>query len=94
MCRWIAVVERMPEPCEYVLVFVRIADVTRRLRAFYAAENTVELDPELEPWAGCTEKDDVWYVEPGWYEANEYEETHWRITGRVTHWMPFPDPPE
>ena len=92
---WIPVNEKMPEPCEYVLCFVKIADATRRLRAFYAAEKSVELDPEVEPWGGCTEDENGdWWVEPGWYEANEYEDTHWRIAGKVTHWMPLPEPPD
>jgi hypothetical protein len=32
-------------------------------------------------------------VKPGWYETNEYEETHWAVSDPVTHWMKLPDPP-
>jgi hypothetical protein len=41
----------------------------------------------------CGEQDNYYWPE-GWYEWNFYEETHWVVEGKVTHWMCLPDFPE
>ena len=98
MSKWIPVSERLPEAEVYVIAFV--TDPTRpkwsrRIRAQYAGLNVLELGCDQEPWDGCTydEESGDCFVQPGWYEANEYEETNWRVSDVVTHWMPLPDPP-
>ena len=97
MSNWIKVEERQPDPGVPVIAFVtdpKNPKWSRRIRAVYAVEGTLELG-EGDPWDGCTcdEESGEWFCQPGWYEQNWYEETNWRVTDTVTHWMPLPDPP-
>lgn len=96
---WIKVTERLPGSSP-VLVFVVMdaarpgQTITRRLRAVYARENSLELGGDQAWFDGCTEDEEGnTFCAPGWYESNEFEDTHWLIDGDVTHWMPLPDPP-
>lgn len=95
---WIKCAERMPPPGTPVLAFVPDfggGGLSRRIRAHYAAPLTLPLSEDADPAGGdYDEKTDEYYAEEGWYETNEYEETHWRVGGQVTHWMPLPRPPE
>lgn len=91
--RWIPVSDRMPETGVMVLACFRNKfDEHRRIRAMYAAPKTLEsaLDDEGGEY---DEEADIFWANEGWYEANEYEETHWRVDGRITHWMELPPPP-
>lgn len=91
---WVPVSEQMPEPGRHVLCFGRSSHgIPRTLRAIYAAEKTLEQHLDCDGGVYDEETDTYW-VEPGWYETNEYEDIHWRIGHEVTHWMPLPDPPE
>ena len=95
---WISVKDRVPEPGLPVIAFVtdpKNPQWSRRIRAAYAEEGTLELG-EGEPWDGCTcdEENGDWFCQPGWYEHNWYEDTNWRVTDTVTHWMPLPTPPQ
>ncbi len=92
---WIDVKNRLPKSGVPVIVFVVVGDKTRRLRALYAARHTLELGDDQEPWGDdCyDEETDTYFCPEGWYEYNEFEDTHWHIDGTVTHWMPLPDPP-
>lgn len=95
--KWVPVGEQLPEPGVPVLVFVPNAHGadgnSRRLRAQYAAEKTLE---QADCCDGGTydEETDTYWCELGWYENNEFEDTHWAIDGTVTHWMPLPAAPE
>lgn len=99
--RWIPVEERLPEPDVPVLAFVREAGPTssgrwtRRIRAIYAPESTIEgsMDDEHEGSVYDEEKD-AYFLREGWYEQNEYEEVHWMVAAPVTHWMPLPPAPK
>ena len=95
---WIETKDKMPEPGIPVLVYVQnvYGDKTRRLRAQYADKHMLEMEvviSDCEDDVDYSEAEDTYYVKPGWYETNENEETHWRIIGDVTHWMPLPEPP-
>lgn len=91
---WIKVEDRLPEAEVPVLVFVHLpTGKTRRLRAEYAPRFTVEASYEDEA-VDYDEENDAYWLPEGWYESNEYEETHWAITDPITHWMPLPEPPE
>lgn len=91
---WIKCSDQMPKPGTPVLAFVRAEarpKWTRRIRAMYAAPKTLEAadgdDGEYD------EERDAYFCKEGWYETNEYEEVHWVVHDRVTHWMPMPEPP-
>lgn len=93
---WIKCSDQMPKPGISVLAFVQAERDdgklwTRRIRAQYAAEGTLEAADEEE--GVYDEKRDAYFVAPGWYETNEYEEIHWCVHDPVTHWMPLPEPP-
>ena len=94
MSEWIKCSERMPKSGMPVIAFVQRLEGkpwTRRIRAMYVAKGTLEAadteDGEYD------EERDAYFVAPGWYENNEFEETHWSVSDSVTHWMPLPDPP-
>lgn len=90
---WISVEERLPDAGEFVMVFVVEGKQTRRLRAFYAPKHTIEQTYDSD-WTDYSEEKDEYFLPVGWYEANHYEETHWRISdGVVTDWLPLPAPP-
>jgi hypothetical protein len=95
---WIPVSERLPDPGVPVLVFVPHAygdsSGSRRLRAQYAAEKTLEQSDDSIESGIYDSATDTYWCEPGWYETNEYEGVHWRIQGDVTHWMPLPAAPQ
>lgn len=93
---WIAVDERLPEPCRAVLLCVESATSGRRyvIRAEHAAPNTMALGDDQEWWEGCTtdEHDDT-YCPEGWYEHNQFDETNWLVTDKAIAWQPLPPPP-
>lgn len=92
---WIGVDDRLPPDDTPVLVAVTGGIGWPVLRASYARRFTLEVGVGVEDSAGeYDEKTDTYYCGEGWFEMNCYEETHWRIEGAVTHWMPLPDPPE
>jgi hypothetical protein len=93
---WRPVSAQMPDPGREVLVFVRMPgaseSITRRLRAQWNDGETLRLSDDAEGGV-YNEELDEYFCEAGWYESNEFEETHWRIEGDVTHWMDLPEPP-
>ena len=93
--RWIPVSEGPPDSGVPVIAFVEkvYGGNTRRLRAQYAAPKTLEQSPECEG-GEYDEETDAYYCKEGWYESNEFEETHWRIEGEVTSWQSLPPAPE
>ncbi len=68
---------------------------TRRIRAEYAMARTLEVDEDnvVEGFGEYDEASDSYWCPEGWYETNEYEETHWQVSDPVTHWMPLPELP-
>lgn len=49
-------------------------------------------EAEYDP-SGFDGEDMYWWPE-GWYEWNEFDETHYMINGTVTHWSVMPGLPE
>lgn len=95
MSEWIKCSDQMPKPGVNVLAFVQHfggGKYTRRIRAMYAAAKTLEAADEED--GEYDEERDAYFVKPGWYESNEYEEVHWAVHDPVTHWMTLPDPPK
>lgn len=64
----------------------------RTIRAQYAEQFT-SLESIEDETSEYSEEKDEYFVREGWYEDNEFEETHWRVDGEVTHWMSIPEPP-
>lgn len=95
MSTWIRVEDRLPGSGVPVIAWVPNRGAGgRRIRAEYAAPKTLELHPECEPEEGSYDEDtDTYWCSEGWYESNEYEEIHWKVSDPVTHWMPLPAPP-
>lgn len=92
---WISVADELPEPGRPVLAaFEYPHHKTKRvIRAQWADRLTL---PAADADEDCdySEELDEYFVPPGWYETNEMEEIHWKVTEEVTHWMPLPAPPE
>lgn len=95
---WISVDERLPETKQRVLVcFTNSYDRSWVTCADYIAPRTVlEEDYMDEQFSGGGEYDkekDCYWTEAGWYEHNYEPETNWKLTDKVTHWMPLPASP-
>lgn len=91
----VVAIDGLPKSGVPVIAFViNAAGKSRRIRAMYAAEKTLPLDADCDdPGAVFDEETDTLYCPEGWYETNEYEETHWGVSDPVTHWMPLPEAP-
>jgi hypothetical protein len=93
MNKWISVKDRLPEPgVKVIAYFLNEFGKHRRIMAMYAPPKTVEAETDDE-WCDYDEKTDNYYIPCGWYEHNEFDETHWGIDNNITHWMPLPKPP-
>lgn len=91
--QWVSVADRLPETGKPVLAyFVNEFGKGRRIRAFYAPKHAIEQSVESD-WFDYDETSDVYWLPEGWYENNEFEETHWHVSGDVTHWMELPEGP-
>ena len=88
---WIPVGEQLPESGKPVLL-----DIGKKypIRAMWAARFTLEADDEDPDWGEWNEDGDMYYCPEGWYEWNEHEETHWRVSVEPLRWMPLPQPPK
>ena len=84
---WISVDERLPEPGTPVLL-----DIGKKypIRAMWAAKHTVQAADDDTDWGEYVEEDDMYYAPEGWYEWNQCEENHWRVTETPRAWMPLP----
>lgn len=94
---WVPVSERLPDPGLPVIACVVDRHGTkwrRRIRAQYAPPLTLEMSDDCADEGDYDDATDTLYCKAGWYEDNEYEDTHWLVTDEVTHWMPLPDFPE
>lgn len=91
--KWIAVKDKVPDTGVMVLAYFKNEyNNHRRIRAMYVPAKTIEDEGE-EEFYEYDEEAETYYLPEGWYEQNEFEETHWCVHGEVTHWMPLPEPP-
>lgn len=92
---WKETKQEMPKPELPVIAYgLNSHGKIRRMRACYIPENYMESDGDSFLGADCyNEEKDMYYWPKGWYEWNEYEETHWLIDIEITHWMNLPEPP-
>ena len=63
------------------------------IRAMWAAKHTVQAADDDTDWGEYVEADDMYYAPEGWYEWNQCEDNHWRVTETPRAWMPLPPPP-
>ena len=94
---WVPVTERMPEPgIPALAAFIYPHHQTRRvIRAIWADRYTLPASDEYwDDTADYKEDEDEYYVTPGWYESNEFDEVSWKVCEEVTHWMPLPPHPD
>lgn len=102
MSEWISVKDRLPDAEEEVLLECKTKPnlFEYQCKGFYIPENWFREDSSFTwDYEACdeyNEEKDDYMVTSGWYERihNWDEYGAIRIEDYVTHWMPFPEPPE
>ena len=84
---WTKLPGQLPEPGMPVLL-----DIGKKypIRAMWAAKHTVQAADDDTDWGEYVEEDDMYYAPEGWYEWNQCEDNHWRVTETPRAWMPIP----
>ena len=84
---WTKLPGQMPEPGTPVLL-----DIGKKypIRAMWAAKLTVQAADVDTDWGDYVEAEDMYYAPEGWYEWNQCEDNHWRVTETPRAWMPLP----
>lgn len=85
---WTKLPGTLPKPGTPVLL-----DIGKEfpIRAMWAAKFTLPVSLEDDSGFGeHDERTDEWYCPEGWYEWNEHEEIHWRVTETPRAWAPLP----
>ena len=85
---WTKLPGTLPKPGTPVLL-----DIGKQypIRAMWAAKFTLPVSLEDDSGFGeHDERTDEWYCPEGWYEWNEHEEIHWRVTETPRAWAPLP----
>ena len=84
---WTKLPWQLPEPGMPVLL-----DIGKEypIRAMWAAKHTVQAADDDTDWGEYVEADDMYYAPEGWYEWNQCEDNHWRVTETPRAWMPLP----
>lgn len=84
---WTRLPGALPEPGTPVLL-----DIGKKypIRAMWAAKHTVQAADDDTDWGEYVEADDMYYAPEGWYEWNQCEDKHWRVTETPRAWMPLP----
>lgn len=92
---WIKASDRMPETGKKVFAFyLNEIGKPRKIMAFYTPRFTMEQDEDPNEATEYCEDKDAYYLKEGWYEDNEFDECHWKVDGKITHWMPLPESPK
>lgn len=93
--QWIPVSERFPgHPPVLAGFFDKYSGKFKAIKAAWVAKHTEEIG--ASDFQGDEDYDaetDTSYWPEGWYEWNEFEETHWLVGQPITHWMPLPEAP-
>ena len=84
---WTKLPGQLPEPGMPVLL-----DIGKKypIRAMWAAKHTVQAADDDTDRGEYVEEDDMYYAPEGWYEWNQCEDNHWRVTETPRAWMPLP----
>lgn len=82
---WTKLPGQLPEPGMPVLL-----DIGKEypIRAMWAAKHTVQAAEDDTDWGEYVEEDDMYYAPEGWYEWNQCEDNHWRVTETPRAWFP------
>lgn len=83
---WIDVTKGLPESGKPVLVAYTKNGRQKWARACWIPKHFEEDTGNYCGDADYNESNDTYYWPPGWYEWNEFEDTHWRIDSEITHW--------
>ena len=94
---WTKVADSYPVPEVPVIAYVQQAlgdkNASRIIRAEWIPKFTCVASDDDYDNIEYSEDKDEYYLTEGWYEKNEFEDTHWKVDGTVTHWMLLPEPP-
>jgi len=92
---WTKLNAGMPKAGEPVLACVGSGKCRTIIRAVWMPKYFEEDDGDnYDGESEYNQEKDRYYWPEGWYEWNERDETHWRVSQEVTHWMPLPGMPE
>ena len=92
---WINIKDKLPLAGVMVIAYGKSKyDKPIIIRAFYTPTFTIEECDDDSDWLDYDEVLDRYCLPGGWYESNEFEETHWKVDIKITHWMPLPEPPK
>jgi hypothetical protein len=94
---WISIEEAQPKPEQRVYVVCEQTFEDKKYRyqtmAEYIPYMTVKEDDYMADEdhgdGDYNEEEDVYYTPEGFYEWQSETEMHWKITTKVTHWMPL-----
>lgn len=103
MISWIPITEKMPNPKQRVYIVCERPKhgggvIQFQTMAEYIPYMTVpEEDYMADEFHGdgdYDEEEDAYYTQEGWYEYQSEAEVNWKISVKVTHWMPLFELPE
>lgn len=84
---WVNLPGQLPEPGKPVLLDI---GTEFPIRAMWAAKHTVQAADDDTDWGEYVEADDMYYAPEGWYEWNQCEDNHWRVTSTPVAWCELP----
>ena len=91
---WISIGDKLPDAGVMVLAYYKNSfGKHRRIRAFYAPEQSIEDTSDDDDICDYDEEQNVYWLREGWFESNEAEEYFYSVDGKISHWMPLPEPP-
>jgi len=99
MNNWIPVTTRLPEKELSVLVSLKSErGRTYITTACHIPEKTVLeedfMHEDFHEDGIYDEEKDCYWTNSGWYEQQTSPEVNWKLSDKVTHWMPLPEPPK
>lgn len=95
---WVSIEENTPKPQQRVYVVCENTKygggvVRFQTMAEYIPHMTVKeeeyIADEYQGEGDYSEEEDEYYTPEGFYEWQRETETHWKISAKVTHWMPL-----
>lgn len=86
---WVSLPGALPKPGTPVLL-----DIGNKypIRAQWVPKDSLEATGDGD-FGEYNEASDMYYWPEGWYEWNQYEETHWRVDETPRAWQPLPASP-